>query len=79
MTNSDRLDRIEALVESNARAIASNNEANRQQIEGLVQVITEFSVRTEGNLRSLNAAVERLERICDYLVSRNGSGGDNRS
>lgn len=98
--NSDRLDRIEALVEalaqrvdSNARAIEANSntiaevdrnlseavgrtlrsvELLREDAEERRQEFEQYKVRTDANLVSLNAAVERLENLFSYLLRRDG-------
>ena len=98
--NSDRLDRIEALVEaiaqkvdSNARAIEANSntiaevdrnlseavgrtlravEILREDAEERRQEFEEYKIRTDANLVSLNAAVERLENLFSYLLQRDG-------
>lgn len=101
--NSDRLDRIEALVEalyyridSNAKAIEANSNAIaevkssvnvlaeascrtlkaveilREDAEERRQEFEEYKTRTNANLTSLNAAVERLENLFTYLLRRDG-------
>lgn len=101
--NSDRLDRIEALVEaiaqkvdSNAKAIEANSNAIaevrasvnvlaeasgrtlrsveilREDAEERRQEFEEYKTRTDANLTSLNAAVERLENLFSYLLRRDG-------
>jgi chromosome segregation ATPase len=93
----DRLDRIEKLVESNAKsilALAEQAKEDRQQIrevaEGslrtndavmsLLSVIerqqSDIGTLNEG-IRSTNAAIKRLDRILDQLVSR--GDGDSAS
>ena len=101
--NSDRLDRIEALVEaiaqkvdSNAKAIEANSNAIaevrasvnvlaeasgrtlrsveilREDAEERRQEFEEYKTRSDANLISLNAAVERLENLFSYLLRRDG-------
>lgn len=92
MTSSnDRLDRIETLVASNAKAIealTSNIATNtadiastRASVDGLVQTITEFSIRTEARLNKLDESIEEikttnqnLERILERLTRGDGNG-----
>ena len=105
--NSDRLDRIEALVEalsyridSNAKAIEANSNAIaevrasvnvlaeasgrtlrsveilREDAEERRQEFEEYKIRTDANLVSLNAAVERLENLFSYLLRRDGENQD---
>lgn len=99
--NSDRLDRIEALIEaisygvdSNAKAIEANSvaiaEVDRtlsevvgrtlRVVETLTQTVAdsreefeEYKRRNEAIQASINASLERQDRILDYLMHRNGS------
>jgi DNA-binding FrmR family transcriptional regulator len=90
MTNSsDRLDRIEALVESNAKSIQalSTTVASVQQqivtvstaVDGLaaiqqqlVQIIEEDREDMREFRATTGAALERIDRVMDYLMRRDG-------
>lgn len=71
----ERLDRLAAIVESNARAIeaistdiaASRTDitVTRASVDALVQTVTEFSIRCEARLNSNEA---RLNRLDDAVV-----------
>jgi uncharacterized coiled-coil protein SlyX len=73
----DRLDRIEALVESNARAIESLSDdiaanrsdiaATRASIDGLVKTIAEFSIRSEMRLNKLDDAILEIRNTNQNL------------
>lgn len=73
-----RLDRLAAIVESNARAVEaiSNDRAasradmatTRASVDALVQTITEFSIRTEARLNRLDDAVLGIERLLQELL-----------
>lgn len=72
-----RLDRLAALVESNARAIEaiSNDRAasrvdmarSQASIDALVQTITEFSIRTEARINSNEAQINRLDEAVNGI------------
>lgn len=80
--SSERLDRIEALVEANSRAIASNNQAIAQQRQSIEQLATAAQAAlsiAQNNRESLQqidrltrrnaAAIARLEeRMEQYIV-----------
>jgi chromosome segregation ATPase len=103
MTNSsDRIERIEALLESasrridsNAKAIAANSaqitEVDRTLAEAAGKTLRavdelretveedrvnfrEFITTTQSTLQSINAAIERQDRILDYLLRHDGHG-----
>ncbi len=80
-------------IEANSTAIAANSaaiavtreasETTRASVDGLVQTITEFSIRTEARLNKLDEAItdikttnQNLERILEQLTrhERNGNG-----
>lgn len=83
MNNSnERIDKIENLIESNARAIqalsdniTTSAEITQSSINGLVQIVTEFSIRTESRLNKLDEAIvaisttnQNLERLLEQLI-----------
>lgn len=81
MTNSgDRLDRIERLVEENSRQIAQTQrqvDLNSQAIQVLIQTSQQaLEIQTlerqqlDQTLASVNASLERIDRIMDYLMRR---------
>ena len=94
MTNSnERLDQMETVLtaiqvtRSNARAIEalSADAANRADIattrasvDGLVQTIAEFSIRSEARLNRLDDAVIGIERILAQLLRRNQNGNSDQ-
>lgn len=45
----------------------------RASVDGLVQIIAEFSVRSEARLSRLDDAVVGIERILERLVRRDGN------
>lgn len=69
--NDERLDRLAAIVESNARAIeaiSDDRAASRADmvttsasVDALAQTITEFSIRTEVRINSNEARLDRLD------------------
>lgn len=62
MTSSDdssRLDRIEKIVESNARAIEANSNANAD----MRQAIISLSQSVEALVRVATSTIERVERL----------------
>lgn len=88
MTNdssNDRLNRIERLVESNAKSIqalsntvTANTEstntaiaATQASIDGLVQTIAEFSVRNEARLNGLDNAVTGINAAIAGITTTN--------
>lgn len=72
-----RLDRLAALVESNARAIeaisddraASRADMARSQasVDALVQTILEFSIRTEARINSNEQRLDRLDEAVNGI------------
>lgn len=50
--------------------------ATRASIDGLVQIIAEFSVRSEARLNRLDDAVIGIERILERLTRREGNGNE---
>lgn len=48
--------------------------ATRASIDALVQIIAEFSVRSEARLNRLDDAVIGIERILERLTNRDGNG-----
>ena len=46
----------------------------RASVDGLVQIITEFSVRSEARLNRLDDAVIGIERILERLLRQDDSG-----
>lgn len=77
MTNSDpnRLDRIERLVEENATQISQTQrqvDLNSQAIQQLIQIQRQTFERSESEMDSIRASLERIDRIMDYLMRRDG-------
>jgi septal ring factor EnvC (AmiA/AmiB activator) len=76
----DRLDRLEAIVESNSRAIQSiasaltdTNQmlaATRASIDGLAQSIAEYSVRNEARLNRLDELIASSQARLSIAESR---------
>lgn len=76
-------------IEANSSAIAANREATettRASVDGLVQTITEFSIRTEARLNRLDDAItdikttnQNLERILERLTHRERNGNGDQS
>lgn len=72
-----RLDRLAALVESNARAIEAisddraasrvNMATTKASIDALVQTILEFSIRTEARINSNEAQIDRLDEAVNGI------------
>lgn len=61
MTNSnDRLDLIEQIQESTARAIAVNTKANREDIAELTQNVNQLT-------NNVNITMEKLDQILEKL------------
>ncbi len=88
--NGEQPNQIQALIAGNAKAIASNTNAiselraglaeTKASIDGLVQTIAEYSIRTEARLNILDENVtairetnEKLEQLINYLVRQKGS------
>ena len=70
--SSDRLDRIEALIEANSRAIAENNQAmvqQRQSIEQLATVAQAALSIAQGNRESIQQT-EQLTRRNAVAIAR---------
>lgn len=67
-------------IEANSAAIVASRvatETTRASVDGLVQTITEFSIRTEARLNKLDEAItginntnQKLERILEQLTRR---------
>lgn len=82
---SQRIDSNAKAIEALTANIATNREdiaATRASVDGLVQIITEFSTRTEARLNKLDDAVtginttnQNLERILEQLLHRDRNGG----
>lgn len=70
-------------IEANSTAIAANRvatETTRASVDGLVQTIAEFSIRTEARLNKLDEAItginttnQNLERILEQLTRRSSA------
>lgn len=77
---SDRLDRLETIVELNSRAIQaltsaiadtnSSIAATRTSVDGLAQVIAEYSARTEARLNSLDELIISSQARLSIAESR---------
>jgi hypothetical protein len=75
-----RLDRVEALSLENSQQIRQNGEQLRQTVLAvdrlanaqmeLVRIFNQEGERTQASLDSVNAALERIDRVLDYLVRR---------
>jgi methyl-accepting chemotaxis protein len=76
--DSDRLYRIEALIENTQRQVDSNSRTINQLAEYQAQVFTSLRELTEvvqqvsRRVDSLVATSERYDRILDYLMRRDG-------
>lgn len=80
--SNDRLDRIERLIEENSQQIARTQQqvdANSRAITTLLQssqqLITlqqQESQQFNQSLNSINAAIERIDRVMDYLLRQQG-------
>ena len=74
MTNEEpRLDRIERLVEANATQIAQTQrqvDLNSQTIQQLLQIQRQTFERSESEMDSIRAAIDRIDRIMDYLMNQ---------
>jgi hypothetical protein len=85
MTNADfpdRLDRIENAIQSLV-AVAQNHESrladaqalaqrNTETIAELIQLQRQMFERSESEMTSIRAALERIDRVMDYLMRRDG-------
>ncbi|MBF2047296.1 MAG: hypothetical protein EDM05_035190 [Leptolyngbya sp. IPPAS B-1204] len=81
-SNENRLDRIERLVEQNAEQIARTQrqvDANSQAIATLLQTSQQMltlqqqeSQQFNQSINSINAALERIDRVMDYLLRQQG-------
>lgn len=85
MTNADfpdRLDRIENAIQSLV-AVAQNHESrlteaeeltrrNAETMAELIQLQRQMFERSESEMSSIRAALERIDRVMDYLMRRNG-------
>lgn len=66
-------------IDSNARvieALSADIATTRASVDGLVQIIAEFSARSEVRLNRLDDAVVGIERILQELTRRNRNGND---
>ena len=88
MTNSEesRLDRAERLILGiieQSDVIQQQVNLNSQAIQQLIQVQRETFERSESELDSIKAAIDRIDRVMDYLMRRDGDrpsqGGENPS
>lgn len=85
-SSSEGFQRTQRQIDSNARvieALSADIAANRADIattrasvDGLVQIIAEFSARSEVRLNRLDDAVVGIERILQELTRRNRNGND---
>lgn len=77
-----RVDSNAKAIEALTSSIASNKAdiaATRASVDGLVQVIAEFSARSEVRLNRLDDAVVGIERILEQLTRRDGNGNQVQS
>lgn len=82
-SNDNRLDRIEAQIEANARQIAQTQQqvdANSRAVATLIQSLQQFiavqqqeSQQFNQSINSINAALERIDRVMDYLLRQQGN------
>ncbi len=73
-------------VDSNAKAIEANSSgiaanitaiaATHASVDGLVQTITEFSIRSQARLNRLEDAVVAIERILERLTDQGNGNTD---
>ena len=76
-SNAKAIEALSADVAASRADIAANRDAiaaTRASVDGLVQVIAEFSARSEARLNRLDEAVIGIERILERLV-RDQDGG----
>lgn len=86
-SNENRLDRIERLVEQNAEQISRTQrqvDSNSQAIATLLQTTQQMLVLQQQesqqftqSLNSINAAIERIDRVLNYLL-RQQNRSDNQ-
>lgn len=86
-SNENRLDRIERLVEQNAEQISRTQrqvDSNSQAIATLLQTTQQMltlqqqeSQQFTQSLNSINAAIERIDRVLNYLL-RQQNRSDNQ-
>lgn len=69
-SNARAIEALSAEVAANRADIA----ATRASVDGLVQTIAEFSIRSEARLNRLEDAVIGIERILEQLLRRNQNG-----
>lgn len=62
---------VNVLAEASGRTLSSV-EILREDAEERRQEFEEYKTRTDANLTSLNAAVERLENLFSYLLRQDG-------
>lgn len=78
MTNPpDRLDRLERLVTTIAQATVANQQQVStafEAIDRLAQIVDSERSRTSATLDSINASIQRQDRILDYLLRGNQNG-----
>jgi chromosome segregation ATPase len=75
-------DRTQQQVDSNSQAIAQTQrqidqtqrqiDLNSQAIEQLIQIQRQTFERSESQMDSIRASLERIDRIMDYLMRRDG-------
>ena len=70
-----RLDRTERLIlglAEQSEVIQQQVNLNSQAIQQLIQVQRETFERSESELDSIQAALDRIDRVMDYLMRRDG-------
>jgi hypothetical protein len=71
----DRLDRAERLILGLAErsdVIQRQVDLNSQAIQQLIQIQRETVERSESELDSIKAAIDRIDRVMDYLMRLDG-------
>jgi TolA-binding protein len=67
-----RLERLEALAERNLQSTQRLVEAQQQMLE----IQDQDRIRFESTIASINAAIDRIDRVMDYLMRRDGDRTD---
>ena len=76
-SNARAIEALSADIAANRADIAANRAdiaTTRASVDGLVQTIAEFSIRSEARLNRLDDAVIGIERILAQLLRRNQNG-----
>lgn len=74
-SNAKAIEALSTDVAANRADIATT----RASVDGLVQTIAEFSIRSEARLNRLDDAVVGIERILEQLTRRDRNGNGDQS